>query len=188
MAAQRMGLAVTGTIGLLYLAARRGLLGLSETFECLRQTSFRCPNEIMVQLLNRFDREREYAETLASSTAALDLGIPNPRGSKIPIGKKCPPSSGPGRHRESTFGLVPCQWRTTPTSGSRGRSEPMMTKRKRAVHELQKRMKPWRRCGSLRATASENARDSVGFRTFYQTFYQLPHETPQNRVKEEEAK
>lgn len=103
MAAQRMGLAVTGTIGLLYLAPRRGLLGLSETFERLRQTSFRCPNEIMVQLLNRFDREREYAETSASSTAALDLGIPNPRGSKIPIGEKCPPSSGPARHREDNF-------------------------------------------------------------------------------------
>lgn len=62
----------------------------------------------------------------------------------------------------------------------------MMTKRKRAVHELQKRMKPWRRGGSLRAAAWENARDSVGFRTFYQTFYQLPQEPPQNRLKQGE--
>jgi uncharacterized protein len=59
VAAQRMGLAVAGTIGLLYLAARRGLLDLSETFEQFRQMSFRCPDEIMVQLLNRFDRERD---------------------------------------------------------------------------------------------------------------------------------
>lgn len=58
-AAQSMGLAVTGTIGLLYLAARRGLLDLSEAFERLRHTSFRCPDRIMVELLNRFERERE---------------------------------------------------------------------------------------------------------------------------------
>jgi hypothetical protein len=58
-AAQSMGLAVTGTIGLLYLAARRGLLDLSEAFERLQHTSFRCPDKIMVELLNRFERERE---------------------------------------------------------------------------------------------------------------------------------
>ncbi len=58
-AAQSMGLAVTGTIGLLYLAARRGLLDLTEAFERLQRTSFRCPDRIMVELLRRFERERE---------------------------------------------------------------------------------------------------------------------------------
>lgn len=56
-AAQRKGFAVTGTIGLLYLAAQRGLLDLREAFERLRQTSFRCPDEIMAQLLHRFQTE-----------------------------------------------------------------------------------------------------------------------------------
>jgi predicted nucleic acid-binding protein len=58
-AAQGMGLAVTGTIGLLYLAARRGPLDLSEAFKRLRHTSFRCPDRIIVELLNRFERDRE---------------------------------------------------------------------------------------------------------------------------------
>lgn len=58
-AAQRMGLAVTGTIGLLYFAARRGLLDLTEAYARLQHTSFRCPDKVMVQLLIRFARERE---------------------------------------------------------------------------------------------------------------------------------
>jgi len=41
------------------MAARRGLLDLGETFDRLRHTSFRYPDKIMVELLDRFERERE---------------------------------------------------------------------------------------------------------------------------------
>jgi predicted nucleic acid-binding protein len=49
--ARRIGLAVTGTIGILDMAAHRGLLDLADGFARLRRTSFRCPDEIMANLL-----------------------------------------------------------------------------------------------------------------------------------------
>jgi predicted nucleic acid-binding protein len=49
--AQRHGLAVTGTLGVLDLAARRGLVDLATAFTKLRATNFRYPPEVMAALL-----------------------------------------------------------------------------------------------------------------------------------------
>jgi predicted nucleic acid-binding protein len=51
--AKREGLRVTGTLGILDLAAQRGLLDLESAFVRLRSTSFRCPESIMQILLER---------------------------------------------------------------------------------------------------------------------------------------
>ncbi len=51
--ARSMGLAVTGTLGILDLAAGRGLLRLHDAVERLKTTSFRCRPEIMDALLAR---------------------------------------------------------------------------------------------------------------------------------------
>jgi predicted nucleic acid-binding protein len=52
-AAYRRGLVVTGTLGVLDLAARRGLLDLATAFARLRATNFRYPPEIMDALLEQ---------------------------------------------------------------------------------------------------------------------------------------
>lgn len=51
VAARNKGFAVTGTLGILDLAARRGLIQLSDAFAKLNATNFRCPPEIMGALL-----------------------------------------------------------------------------------------------------------------------------------------
>lgn len=51
MAARNKGFAVTGTLGLLDLAARRGLIDLSDTFARLRKTSFRCRPDLIDAIL-----------------------------------------------------------------------------------------------------------------------------------------
>jgi predicted nucleic acid-binding protein len=51
--ARRKGLVVTGTIGVLDLAARRGLVDLKKAFDRLKRTSFRYPREIMEDLLRQ---------------------------------------------------------------------------------------------------------------------------------------
>jgi hypothetical protein len=57
VAARRSGFVVTGTLGALALAAERGLLNLSEAFDRLKSTNFRCPQGIMDQLLNTTSRK-----------------------------------------------------------------------------------------------------------------------------------
>ena len=57
LVARQKGLAVTGTIGVLDMAAQRGLLDLAEAFARLRNTSFRCPEEIMTSLLDAKKRQ-----------------------------------------------------------------------------------------------------------------------------------
>ena len=57
IAARRKGFAVTGTLGVLDLAAERGLLNLGEAFDQLKRTNFRCPQGIMDHLLNRASRK-----------------------------------------------------------------------------------------------------------------------------------
>ena len=57
IAARRKGFAVTGTLGVLDLAAERGLLNLGEAFDRLKRTNFRCPQGIMDHLLNRASRK-----------------------------------------------------------------------------------------------------------------------------------
>jgi predicted nucleic acid-binding protein len=52
-AAIQRGLAVTGTMGLLSRAAKRGFLDLADAFERLRGTNFRCRREIMDALLRK---------------------------------------------------------------------------------------------------------------------------------------
>ena len=49
--ARRMGLAVTGTLGLLDLAARRGLINLGDSFERLKTTSFHYRQGLLDTLL-----------------------------------------------------------------------------------------------------------------------------------------
>jgi len=57
--AQRRGLAVTGTLGILDLASRAGLLRLREAFVQLRKTNFRYPPSLMETLL---EEERKRGE------------------------------------------------------------------------------------------------------------------------------
>lgn len=49
--ARSKGFAVTGTLGILDLAARRGLIQLGDAFERLKKTNFRCRPEIMEAIL-----------------------------------------------------------------------------------------------------------------------------------------
>ena len=56
-AAQRMGLPVTGTLGILDLAAQRGLVDFAQAVEQLRQTNFRVPQAILGALMEAH-RER----------------------------------------------------------------------------------------------------------------------------------
>lgn len=49
--ARRMGLAVTGTLGVLDEAARQGLVSLPDAMARLRQTSFRYPKALIARLL-----------------------------------------------------------------------------------------------------------------------------------------
>ena len=53
IAARRKGIEVTGTLGVLALAAKRGLLNLVDAFDGLKQTNFRYQQRIMDMLLNR---------------------------------------------------------------------------------------------------------------------------------------
>ena len=57
-AAYRHGLAVTGTIGVLDLAARRGLVDLATAFAKLKATNFRYPPGIMDALLAQHREEK----------------------------------------------------------------------------------------------------------------------------------
>ena len=51
------GFDVTGTLGVLGLAARRGLIDLADSFARLKRTNFRYRQEIMDELLNRKEGE-----------------------------------------------------------------------------------------------------------------------------------
>jgi predicted nucleic acid-binding protein len=57
IAARRKGFAVTGTLGVLDLAAERGLLNLGEAFDRLKRTNFRCPWGVMDRLLDKASRK-----------------------------------------------------------------------------------------------------------------------------------
>ena len=57
-AAQRKGLRVTGTLGILDLAAQRGLAEFAQAVEQLRQTSFRVPEALLDALLE-IHKEKE---------------------------------------------------------------------------------------------------------------------------------
>ena len=50
----RKGFEVTGTLGILDLAARRGLIDLAESFDRLKATNFRYRPEMMEDLLTRY--------------------------------------------------------------------------------------------------------------------------------------
>jgi predicted nucleic acid-binding protein len=56
-AAQERGIAVTGLLGVLDMAAERGLLALPEAVESLRRTSFRVEPRLLKLLLDRRLRE-----------------------------------------------------------------------------------------------------------------------------------
>ncbi len=49
--AERRGLAVTGTLGLLDLAASRGLIDLRDAFARLQKTNFRYPPSLIEKIL-----------------------------------------------------------------------------------------------------------------------------------------
>ena len=53
MVARSKGLTVTGTLGVLTLAARRGLIDLADSFARLKRTNFRYRQEIMDVLLDQ---------------------------------------------------------------------------------------------------------------------------------------
>lgn len=54
-AARSKGFVVTGTLGLLDLAARRGLVDLADAFGRLRQTSFRCHPALLDAILAKHE-------------------------------------------------------------------------------------------------------------------------------------
>jgi predicted nucleic acid-binding protein len=51
----RLGVATTGTLGVLAVAASRGLLSFREAIECLRRTNFRISEQVVGQIIARFD-------------------------------------------------------------------------------------------------------------------------------------
>jgi predicted nucleic acid-binding protein len=55
MFARKKGFAVTGTLGVLELAAERRLLNLADAFLRLKDTSFHCRQEIMDGMLARYE-------------------------------------------------------------------------------------------------------------------------------------
>jgi predicted nucleic acid-binding protein len=57
-AAIRKGLRVTGTLGILDLAAQRGLTDFGQAVELLRQTNFRIPKAVLHALLERYNRPK----------------------------------------------------------------------------------------------------------------------------------
>ncbi len=57
--ANRRGFTVTGTLGILDLAARRGLIDLARVFERLRDTNFRYHPEIMEALLMQHSEKKK---------------------------------------------------------------------------------------------------------------------------------
>jgi predicted nucleic acid-binding protein len=54
----RKGFAVTGTLGILDLAARHGLIDLAESFDRLKATNFRYRPEMLEEMLTRFRSEK----------------------------------------------------------------------------------------------------------------------------------
>jgi predicted nucleic acid-binding protein len=56
--AQQMGLRVTGTLGVLDLAAERGLVDFAEAIRRLEQASFRRPLKLLKVLLAKHSRDR----------------------------------------------------------------------------------------------------------------------------------
>jgi predicted nucleic acid-binding protein len=56
-AAQRKGLRVTGTLGILDLAAQRGLADFAQAVEQLRQTNFRVPQALLDALLEKHKKK-----------------------------------------------------------------------------------------------------------------------------------
>lgn len=57
-AARKLGLFVTGTLGVLDMAAERTLLSLPNAVAALRQTTFRGPDRLFEDLLRRDERRR----------------------------------------------------------------------------------------------------------------------------------
>ena len=58
-AARSKGFAVTGTLGILDLAASRGMIRLDDAIERLRNTSFRCRADVLDALLARHSTKRK---------------------------------------------------------------------------------------------------------------------------------
>ena len=57
--ARQKGLAVTGTLGVLVQAARRGLVDIEEALTDLQATDFRCTPELFKQAKERARKEEE---------------------------------------------------------------------------------------------------------------------------------
>jgi predicted nucleic acid-binding protein len=57
-AAQKKGLRVTGTLGILDLAAQRGLADFAQAVEQLRQTNFRIPHALLDALLEEHKEKK----------------------------------------------------------------------------------------------------------------------------------
>jgi predicted nucleic acid-binding protein len=53
IAAERLGLNVTGTLGVLDFAAERGLVDFAQAVSALRLTTFRMPASLLGELLNK---------------------------------------------------------------------------------------------------------------------------------------
>ena len=54
--ARSRGLRVTGTLGLLEMAAKKGLVDFGEAAERLRKTSFRAPEHLLEAMIERYGR------------------------------------------------------------------------------------------------------------------------------------
>ncbi|MEX0711810.1 MAG: DUF3368 domain-containing protein [Pirellulales bacterium] len=62
LVARGLGLAVTGTLGVLELAAERQLIDLADVVVALRKTTFRCSDNVFEELLRR-DKQRQSKST-----------------------------------------------------------------------------------------------------------------------------
>lgn len=58
-AARRKGLRVTGTLGILELAARGGLVDFAQAVDLLQQTNFRSPEDLLATLLEKHRKNRQ---------------------------------------------------------------------------------------------------------------------------------
>jgi predicted nucleic acid-binding protein len=73
--AQRRGLAVTGTLGVLDLGSREGLLDLRDAFARLQKTNFRYPPSLMEMLLAEVQRGEQDSANAKATCDANELLI-----------------------------------------------------------------------------------------------------------------
>jgi hypothetical protein len=110
--ARRKGFEVTGTLGILDLAARRGMVGLADTLTRLRTTNFRGRNELFDALLRQHERDGCTLKRSRRRTGSWKLAFLEAQSTtKTQVEEGCHSWSPRGRHPESTGDAVDDQGR-----------------------------------------------------------------------------